>query len=198
MEINELQCALEAVLFAAGEPVDTDKLCAVLEVPEETLHQAARVLAGEYDYMRRGIKLVRLEDRYQLCSRADYAPWVRRALETRRAPSLSSAALEVLAIAAYRQPVTKVYIEQVRGVDSSYTIRSLCEKGLLEECGRLDVPGRPVLFRTTGDFLRSFGLSSLTELPEIEGLEDERMEQLTLPMMEEEKQETEKAEAAEK
>lgn len=199
MEANELQCALEAVLFAAGEPVAVDKLCQVLEVPEQALHEAAQALAGEYDYGRRGIKLVRLEDRYQLCSRADYAPWVRRTLETRRAPVLSAAALEVLAIAAYRQPVTRVYIEQVRGVDSSYTIRSLCEKGLLEECGKLDVPGRPTLFRTTGDFLRSFGLSSLTELPEIEGLEDERMEQLTLPMMEEEaKTDTEGAEAATK
>ena len=167
MEANELQCALEAVLFAAGEPVAVDKLCQVLEVPEQVLHEAAQALAGEYDYSRRGIKLVRLEDRYQLCSRADYAPWVRRTLETRRAPTLSAAALEVLAIAAYRQPVTRVYIEQVRGVDCAAVIHNLVEKELLEEKGRLDVPGRPLLYGTTANFLRVFDLESLSELPEL-------------------------------
>ena len=142
MEANELQCALEAVLFAAGEPVAVDKLCQVLEVPEQALHEAAQALAGEYDYGRRGIKLVRLEDRYQLCSRADYAPWVRRTLETRRAPTLSAAALEVLAIAAYRQPVTRVYIEQVRAIPFA-----LCAKrGCWRNAGSWMCPAGPPFF----------------------------------------------------
>lgn len=183
MEWNELQCALEAVLFAAGEPVHVEKLCIVLGIQEEALHEAAKELADAYDFDRRGIKLVRLDQSYQLCSRADYAEPVRRVLETRRSATLSPAALEVLAIIAYQQPTTKTYIEQVRGVDSSYTVNSLCDKGLIEECGRLDVPGRPILFRTTGAFLRAFGLSSLTELPELQSFEDDNMQQLTFPQM---------------
>lgn len=185
MEWNELQCALEAVLFAAGEPVLAEKLCAVLGVDEDALDEAAKALADSYDFDRRGIKLVRLDQSYQLCSRADYAEPVRRVLETRRAATLSPAALEVLAIIAYQQPTTKTYIEQVRGVDSSYTVNSLSDKGLIEECGRLDVPGRPILYRTTDAFLRAFGLSSLTELPELMSFEGETMQQMTFPQMQE-------------
>ena len=185
MEWNELQCALEAVLFAAGEPVLSEKLCAVLGVDEDALDEAAKALADSYDFDRRGIKLVRLDQSYQLCSRADYAEPVRRVLETRRAATLSPAALEVLAIIAYQQPTTKTYIEQVRGVDSSYTVNSLSDKGLIEECGRLDVPGRPILYRTTDAFLRAFGLSSLTELPELMSFEGETMQQMTFPQMQE-------------
>jgi len=180
MEHNELACALEAVLFASGESVSEGKLCAVLSTDRETLRQTAGELGDYYDFERRGIRLLRLEDRYQLCSRADYAPQVRAALETRRPQQLSQSALEVLAIIAYKQPATKTYVEQVRGVDSSYTVGSLVDKGLVEECGRLDVPGRPILYRTTERFLRSFGLNDLGQLPTLEALTGGDPEQLTI------------------
>ena len=144
------------------------------------MEKAALALSDGYDYDRRGIRLIRLEDSLQLCTRTEYADYIRRALETRKAPQLSQAALEVLAIIAYRQPVTKAYIEQVRGVDSSNTVNTLAEKGLIEECGRLDVPGRPMLFRTTDDFLRSFGLSGVADLPPLSQFQEEIGEQLTL------------------
>lgn len=180
MEPNELRLALEAALFAAGEPVRLEKLCAALEAQPRQVEQAAQSLADEYDFGRRGIKLVRMEGSYQLCSRGDYGETVRRVLETRRTALLSAAALEVLAVVAYCQPVAKAYIEQARGVDSAYTVNSLCEKGLIEECGRLDAPGKPVLFRTTPAFLRAFGLSSLEELPALESF-GEQAAQLLAP-----------------
>lgn len=179
---NEIQCALEAVLFASGESVHIDKLCAVLEVSAQEVHEAATALADFYDYNRRGIKIIRLENCYQMCSRGDYSEQVRHALESRRAPTLSQAALEVLAIVAYQQPATKVYVERVRGVDSSYTVRSLIDKGLIEECGKLDAPGRPTLFRTTDAFLRAFALSTVKSLPRL----DETSEQLSFPLETEE------------
>ena len=181
-QLTELECALEAVLFAAGEPVPDQKLCAVLGVDRQTLTAASKRLADEYDFSRRGIWLLALETAYQLCSRADYAEQVRAVLETRRAPTLSASALEVLAIIAYKQPVTKTYIEQVRGVDSSGTVNTLCDKGLIEDCGRLDVPGRPILYRTTDGFLRSFGLSSISDLPALSEALGQEMEQMSLEL----------------
>ena len=181
-QLTELECALEAVLFAAGEPVPAQKLCAVLGVDRPALAEAASRLADEYDFSRRGIRLLVLENAYQLCSRADYAEQVRAVLETRRAPSLSASALEVLAIVAYKQPVTKTYIEQVRGVDSSGTVNTLCDKGLIEDCERLDVPGRPILYRTTDGFLRSFGLSSIADLPALSEALGQEMEQMSLEL----------------
>ncbi len=183
-ELNELECTLEAVLFAAGDSVSEGKLCAVLQTDRETLREAARNLSDNYDFNRRGICLLRLDDRYQLASRRDYAPAVRSALETRKPQTLTPAALEVLAIVAYRQPVTRAYIEQVRGVDSSYTVNSLVDKGLIQECGKLDVPGRPNLYRTTESFLRSFGLSSVGQLPSLESFDQASDAQLQLPEME--------------
>ena len=165
--------ALEAILFAAGDSISAEKLCAVLNIDRQALEACVSELADFYDYNMRGMRLVRLDDRYQLVSRAEYADVVRKALESGRPPILSQSALEVLAIIAYKQPVTRQYVEQVRGVDSSYTIGMLAEKGLIYEAGRLDVPGRPILYRTTDDFLRCFGLSSLRELPEISGFNDE-------------------------
>ena len=144
-ELNELECTLEAVLFAAGDSVSEGKLCSVLQIDKGALEVAASELADYYDFNRRGIRLLHLDDRYQLASRGDYASAVRGVLETRKPQNLTPSALEVLAIVAYKQPVTKTYIEQVRGVDSTYTVNSLAEKGLLEDCGRLDVPGRPIL-----------------------------------------------------
>lgn len=176
--MTELECILEGILFAAGEPVACSKLMQVLEVSADVLSSTAKQLARRYDEAQRGIMLVRLDDRYQLCSRPQYADYIRAALETRRTPMLSNAALEVLAIVAYRQPVTRAFIEQLRGVDSSNTILSLTDKGLIEGCGRLDVPGRPMLYRTTPAFLRTFSLTDLTQLPSLPELGE--AEQLTL------------------
>lgn len=194
-DLHELECALEAVLFAAGDSVSESKLCVVLQVDRAELQQAAQQLADGYDYERRGLRLLRLDDRYQLASRGDYAPLVRAVLETRKPPALSASALEVLAIVAYKQPVTRAYIEQIRGVDSAYTVGSLTDKGLIEECGRLDVPGRPILYRTTESFLRSFGLSSVSQLPALESFGTEDSGQLTLSDLEQ--PETEEAPPAE-
>ena len=180
LDFHEIEAIIEGILFAAGEPVAIERLASVLGLQRADVEKAAMALSDGYDYDRRGIRLVRLEDSLQLCTRTEYAEPIRRALETRRAPQLSQAALEVLAIIAYRQPVTKAYIEQVRGVDSSNTVNTLVEKGLIEECGRLDVPGRPMLFRTTDDFLRSFGLSGVADLPPLRQFQEEVGEQLTL------------------
>ena len=185
-ELRELECALEAVLFAAGDSVSEGKLCAVLQTDKQTLRTAAQSLADYYDFNLRGIKLLRLDDRYQLASRADYAQAVRNTLETRKPQNLTPSALEVLAIVAYKQPVTKTYIEQVRGVDSAYTLGSLLDKGLVEDCGRLDVPGRPILYQTTEAFLRSFGLSSVSQLPALESFGDPDPQQLTFQELENE------------
>ncbi len=186
MEFNEIVCSLEAVLFASGESVSENKLCAVLGIGNDELNSAAKELSDYYDFNRRGIKLLRLNDKLQLCSRGDYSQFVRGALETRRSQPLSASALEVLAIVAYKQPVTKTYIEQIRGVDSGYTVSSLADKGLIEDCGRLDVPGRPILYRTTETFLRSFGISSLTQLPHLKLIEDDEAEQLKINLSSEE------------
>ena len=167
VELKEMEAALEAVLFAAGEPVGVERLCLGLETDRPTLDAVAQRLMDQYSYERRGIRLLRLDASYQLCSAPEYADYVRKTLESRKPARLSQPALEVLAIIAYYQPVTRAYVDQVRGVDSSYTVGLLLERDLIEESGRLAVPGRPILYRTTKTFLRSFGLSSLEELPEL-------------------------------
>ncbi|MCR5648565.1 MAG: SMC-Scp complex subunit ScpB [Oscillospiraceae bacterium] len=158
---------LEAVLFACGDPVPVERLCALLGADESEIEEAATRLADQYSFDERGMRVIRLEKSYQMVTAPECYEVVRLALETRRPPRLTQAALEVLAIIAYYQPVTRTYIEQVRGVDSSYTVGVLTDRGLIEPCGRLDVPGRPMQFRTTDTFLRSFGLKSLEELPPI-------------------------------
>ncbi len=167
MELKEMEAALEAILFAAGEPVGVERLCLGLETDRPTLDAVAQRLMDQYSYERRGLRLLRLDASYQLCSAPEYAGYVRKTLESRKPARLSQPALEVLAIIAYYQPVTRAYVDQVRGVDSSYTVGLLLERELIEESGRLAVPGRPILYRTTKTFLRSFGLSSLEELPEL-------------------------------
>lgn len=181
MELKELQSALEGVLFAAGEPVSVERLCLGLEVDRPTLDAVAQRLMDQYSYDRRGIRLVRLDGSYQLCSAPEYADAIRSTLESRKPARLSQPALEVLAIVAYYQPVTRAYVDQVRGVDSAYTMGLLLERELIEEAGRLSVPGRPMQFRTTKNFLRSFGMSSLEELPELPGSSQEGS-QLTLEL----------------
>jgi len=167
MDSNEVECAIEAILFVSGEPVKISRIADVLGVAEQEVEFAADRLRDTYSYVRRGIRLVKLEDKLQLCSSPEYADYIRRALETRKPPQLSQPALEVLSIIAYFGPVTRAYVEQIRGVDSSYTVGLLLERELIEECGRLAAPGRPRLFRTTHNFLRTFGLESLKELPEL-------------------------------
>ena len=167
MDWKELECALEGVLFASGEPVPVERLCLGLEVDRPTLDAVAQKLMDQYSYDRRGIRLLRLDTSYQLCSAPEYAQIIRQTLESRKPARLSQPALEVLAVIAYYQPVTRAYVDQVRGVDSSHTMGLLLERELIEEAGRLSVPGRPMQFRTTKTFLRAFGLSSLDELPEL-------------------------------
>ena len=166
-DTREIQSALEAILFAAGEPVPVRRIAAALNLEPEDVEQAADALANQYGFDRRGMRIVRLDDCYQMCSSPEYADLIRLILETRKPPQLSQPALEVLAVVAYFQPVTRAYIEQVRGVDCTYTVKTLVERGLIEEAGRLEVPGRPMLFRTTKVFLRTFGLKSLMDLPEL-------------------------------
>lgn len=161
------ESTIEAVLFAAGEPVSADRIALVLGKSTEEVFEAAKKLADEYSFGQRGIRLVRTGDRLQLVSAPEYADDVIHTLERRRPPKLSQPALEVLAICAYFQPVTRAYVEQVRGVDSSYTMGMLLERGLIESCGKLDVPGRPSIYKTTDLFLRTMGITNLAELPKL-------------------------------
>jgi segregation and condensation protein B len=167
LELKELESAIEGILFAAGDPVSSERICATLEQDKETVDAVCQRLADQYSYERRGIRLVRLESSWQMCSAPEHAAYIRKAFENRKPARLSQPALEVLAIVAYFQPVTKAYIEQVRGVDSSYTVGLLLERDLICEAGRLAVPGRPIQYKTTKNFLRSFSLTSLDELPEL-------------------------------
>lgn len=181
--MTQLESTLEAVLFAAGDAVSIDRLCEVLELPRETVLEAAHELSSRYDFEQRGLMLRRIADKLQLCSRPMYAEAVRRVTETRKNASLSPAALEVLTIIAYRQPVTRAFIDQLRGVDSGGTLSSLAEKQMIEEAGRLEVPGRPILYRTTEHFLQAFALESLDDLPALPAFTDN--EQLSFDMEDE-------------
>lgn len=167
MEVKELESAIESILFAAGDAVGVERICMTLEADRATVDTVCQRLSDQYSYERRGIRLIRLENSYQLCTAPEYADYIRKAFESRRPARLSQSALEVMAIIAYYQPTTRAYVDQIRGVDSSYTVGLLLERDLIEECGRLAVPGRPILYRTTQTFLRSFGLSNLEELPEL-------------------------------
>ena len=168
MELNELIRAIEAILFAAGERVEVSRLAMVLETDEDEIVRAADSLADQLAFERRGIRILKLENGYQMVSSGEMADYITKALETRKPPKLSASQLESLTIIAYSQPATKAMVEQIRGVDSSYSISALLNKKLIEEAGRLNVPGRPIQYRTTPDFLRTFGLSTLEELPPIE------------------------------
>lgn len=168
MEQSQIQRILEAILFASGERMEIARLAAVMEVDADEIVQAAEALADQLAFERRGIRIIRLEQGYQMVSSGEMADFVTKALETRKPPKLSSSQLEALTIIAYYQPATKAMVEQIRGVDSSYSMAALLNKKLIEEAGRLNVPGRPIQYRTTPDFLRTFGLTSLEELPPIE------------------------------
>ena len=164
---EQIRAACEAILFASGEPLECARIAEALELDMDTVSGALWELARILDDRGSGICLLRLGSKYQLCSRVEYAQQVRSVLDIKKNAPLSPAAFEVLAVVAYNQPVTKAYVEQIRGVDCSGVISTLCQKGLLEEKGRLDLPGRPLLYGTTPDFLRCFCISSLSELPEL-------------------------------
>ena len=172
MDNKEMQTAAEGILFAAGEPVHIDRICLALETDRPRAEEALQRLADYYAYERRGIRLVQMEDSWQLCSAPDYAELIRKAFEIRKTAKLSQPALEVLAVIAYYQPVTRAQVDQIRGVDSAYTVGLLLDRKMIEECGRLQVPGRPRLYRTTQTFLRSFHLKSLEDLPPMPGMEE--------------------------
>ena len=167
MDMNEIMAALEAILFAAGDPVPALRIAQVLGIESERVFAAAERLQSALIQQGHGIRLLRLGEDLQLCSAPEYAQEITRTLEQRKPPRLAPAALEVLAIVAYFQPVTRAYIDQIRGVDSSYTVGMLAERGLIEAAGKLEVPGRPTLYRTGDAFLRTMSISSLDELPRL-------------------------------
>jgi len=168
VDYTALSHSVEAILFAAGEPVKLSRLAGLLACTEDDVSEAARQLADELAFHRRGIRIVRLEDSLQMVTATEQAELVAASLETRKPPRLSAAALETLTIIAYYQPATKAYVEQLRGVDSSYSISVLLSRGLIVDAGRLNVPGRPIQYVTTPDFLRTFGLESLEDLPDLD------------------------------
>ena len=168
LEMKDIEAAVEGILFASGEPVAVDRICVALNMDRPTVELVLQHLQDYYSYERRGVRLLRMEDSWQLCSAPEYGDQIRKAFEIRKPAKLSQPALEVLTIIAYYQPATKAMVEQIRGVDSAYSVAALLNKKLIEEAGRLNVPGRPIQYKTTPDFLRTFGLSSLEELPPIE------------------------------
>lgn len=168
MELKQAESIIEGVLFAAGDAVDVEKLSDILDIDIKSTRAILTALSDKYDREMRGIQIIRLEDSYQMCTRRDYQEYISKLVEPRRSQSLSNAAMEVLAIVAYKQPVTRAVIEQIRGVSCDTLVNKLLEKNFIEEVGRLDTPGRPMLFGTTEEFLRCFGIESLAELPDFE------------------------------
>lgn len=168
MEEAEIKRAIEAILFAAGDPVGVDRMALAIGAGRDQIKENLKALMDAYSFERRGMRIIRLEDAYQMVSAQELSEVISRALETRKPPKLSASALETLTVIAYYQPTTKAFVEQIRGVDSSYTISALLNKKLIEEQGRLSVPGRPILYGTTPDFLRTFGIASLDDLPEVD------------------------------
>ena len=171
-QLKNVEGAIEAILYAAGYPVKYSKLAEVLGLDEHNVKTLIEHMSESFnsDTSKRGVLLLMFEETCQFCTKEQYAPYIREALGIRRGGNLSASSMEVLAIVAYNQPLTRTFVDQVRGVDSSYAMNSLIDKGLIEACGRLDAPGRPMLYVTTEKFLRVFGLNSLSELPATETL----------------------------
>ncbi len=183
MEIKQYQAAVEAIVFASGEPVPLSRLALALELDEDTTARIADDWVQDINTRGGGLTALRLDDRYQLCSSKACAAYVRKAMDIRRNTPLSQAAMEVLAIIAYNQPVSRPFVEQVRGVDCSAVMQGLQQKGLIEERGRMDLPGRPLLYGTTSNFLRCFGISSLEQLPPLPQKQENLMEETTMDEM---------------
>lgn len=173
MEEGKIKAAIESILFAMGDSVPIERICSSLELDRENAEKIIEKMQSEYENDEsRGIKILRLEDSFQLCTKTEYYGYIRTVAEKRSKVSLSNAALEVLSIVAYNQPVTRGSIEFIRGVNSDGSLSKLVELGLVEERGRLDAPGRPILFGTTEEFLRCFGLTSLDSLPSVDNPND--------------------------
>lgn len=183
MDLKEYKAAVEAMLFAHAEPITADKLAQVLEVEPEAVERLLYALRDDYEQESSGLCILQLENRWQIATKQQYGDFIKKILDTRRNVPLSPAAMETLTIIAYNQPVSRSFIEQVRGVDSSSSVSNLQEKGLIEEAGRLDLPGRPISFQTTDAFLRTFGLESLHQLP---ALHEEELHAEDAVVMEEE------------
>lgn len=177
MNVKEMQAAAEAMLFACGEPLEIDRIAEILEIDSENAESLVLNIAAKYDDSDSGIKIVKMDNKYQICTRNEFAQQVREILDLKKNAPLSQAAFEVLAVVAYNQPITKAYIEQVRGVDCSGVISTLCQKGLIEEVGRLELPGRPLIYGTTAEFLKCFCISSLDDLPDIPQLNEKSIEE---------------------
>ncbi len=183
MTMSELTSAFEAVLFSGGEPQSIDRFSQVFDITPEKVVKVMEALEKRLNEQKSGLELLRLDNTYQLATKAEYADYIKKMFDIRRRTPLSPAALEVLAVVAYNQPVTKSFIEQVRGVDCSGVVTTLVEKGLIEECGRLELPGKPLLYGTTKNFLRCFGINDLSELPPLpknENAEESTAEQMPL------------------
>lgn len=168
MNIKTIEAIIEGVLFAAGDSVSLERLSDIVDVDTKTLKSIINNLADRLDYEKSGLMIINLENSYQMCTRPDYYEYISRLAEPKKGHNLSNAALEVLSVIAYKHPVTKTAIEQIRGVSSDTIVNRLVERGLVKEAGRLDAPGRPMLFKTTEEFLRCFNLKSLSELPDYE------------------------------
>lgn len=186
MEIREIQAIVESLLFAAGEPVELDRIADIVDVDKKSLREIIKKMMDSYNYEKRGIHIIRLENSYQMCTRGEYSEYVSCLMQPKRKMQLSNAAIEVLAIVAYKQPVTRSAIEHIRGVNCDYIVNRLIERKFIEEVGRLkDAPGRPILFGTTDEFLRTFGIESVSDLPEFDSLAegDEEMRQLNIELI---------------
>ena len=175
MKLKEAEKIIEGILFAAGDPVDIVRIADILDIDIKSARIIVASLADKYDEDSRGLQIIRLEDSYQMCTRGEYNQYISKLAEPRRAQTLSNAAMEVLSIVAYKQPVTRSVIEQIRGVSCDSLVNRLLERNLIQEVGRLDTPGRPMLFGTNDEFLRCFGISSITELPNYEIISSEQI-----------------------
>lgn len=180
MDISRIEAAVEAVIFASGDPISAERICEAVGTDADTFEKCVNNISARYSAKNCGIELVVLDGSYQICSKGDFYEEIKTALKLRSNAVLSDVAMETLAIIAYNQPVTKSFIEDVRGVDCSYIVGSLCEKRLVEERGRLDIPGRPLLYGTTDNFLRCFNLNSLADLPKLPRLEGDDPDQMTI------------------
>ncbi len=173
MDLYETKAVIEGLLFAAGDSVEIDRIADIIEMDKKTTKEIISKMMDDYNIEKRGIKIIQLGSSYQMCTKPEYFDYIQRLAEPKRMQNLSNAAMEVLSIIAYRQPVTRAMIESIRGVSCDAIINRLIERNLIEETGRLDVPGRPMIFGTTEEFLRSFGVADLTELPDYDKIATE-------------------------
>ena len=175
MKLKEAEAIIEGILFAAGDPVEIDRIADILDIDVKSTRVVMTALIDKYDEEMRGLKIIRLDDSYQMCTRGEYNEYIAKLAEPKRAQTLSNAAMEVLSIVAYKQPVARSVVEQIRGVSCDHLINRLLERNLIQEIGRLDTPGRPMLFGTSEEFLRCFGIASVTDLPDYEKISSEEI-----------------------